>query len=110
MEASIDIAIVKGNKLTAKQKVEMLQLQRDCFLDVTAEEVEEDFCRPPVASVLAYSGGKLVACAEVFLREVAYEGCIITVGGFSPCATEGLRGKGIGTAMCHMAMGYLKER
>ena len=110
MEASIDIATVEANKLSAVQKAEMLRLQGECFPDVTAEEVGEDFCRPPVACVLAYSRGALVACVEVFLREVIYEGNAITVGGFSPCAREDVRGAGVGTAVCQAAMSYLRGR
>jgi len=107
---TIDISIIEAAKLNAEQKTEILQLQRQCFPDVSAQEVEEDFCRPPVAIVLACSQNVLVACAEVFEREIECNGRPISIGGFSPCASEGLRGKGIGTAICKAAMSYLKEQ
>ncbi len=88
----------------------MLQLQRECFRDVPAAEVEEDFCRPPVASVLASSREVLVACAEVFQREIVYKERMMTIGGFSPCTREDWRGRGIATAVCRRAMDYLKEQ
>ena len=110
MKASVNIAIVDANELNAGQKAEILRLQRECFPDVTAEEVEEDFCRPPMACVLAHSRGVLVACAEVFVRKVTYEGHAIMVGGFSPCAREDVRGQGVGTAVCRAAMDYLRGR
>ena len=110
MSVSVDIIVVEENELTDEQRQEMLQLQMWCFSDVTAKEVEEDFCRPPIASVLAYSQNVLVACAEVFKREVEYEGQPITVGGFGPCTREDSRGQGIGTKVCETAMDYLKEQ
>ncbi len=110
MDTSIDISIFEANKITAARKAEMLELQRQCFPDVSAEEVEEDFCRPPVVVALAYCLGSLAACAEIFKREIEYNGRAITIGGFSPCAREDLRGKGIGTAVCKAAMSYLREQ
>jgi GNAT superfamily N-acetyltransferase len=106
----VDVIVVEESDLTSEQASTFLQLAIQCFPDVTAEEVEEDFCRPPVARVLAYSQGELVAGAEVFSREVEYEGQAIRVGGFGPFAREDVRGQGIGTRVCQAAMNYLKEQ
>lgn len=110
MDAQVDVIVVEESELTSEQKDEMLQLQIQCFSDVTAEEVEEDFCGSPVVSVLAYSQDALVACAGVFKRKVEYERQTITIGGFGPCTREDLRGQGIGTRVCKAAMNYLKEQ
>ena len=72
MSIPADIIVVEEGDLSPEQAGAFLQLAIQCFPDVTAEEVEEDFCRPPVARVLAYSQGELVAGAEVFEREVEY--------------------------------------
>lgn len=107
----VDLVVVQESNVTPEQAEEMLRLQIACFAgQVTAEELEEDFDRPPVARVLAYHRGGLVACAEVFQRQVTYEGLAITVGGFGPCTREDLRGRGIGTRVCRSAMDYLRGR
>ena len=79
MAIAIDVSVVEDGALTSEQADTFLQLAIRCFADVTAEEVEEDFCRPPVARVLAYAGEALVAGAEVFKRVVEYEGQVVTV-------------------------------
>ena len=75
MQGHVDIIVVDEEEVTAEQADEMLRLQIACFSDqVTAEEVEEDFDRPPIARVLAYHQDSLIACAEVFKRAVEYDG------------------------------------
>jgi hypothetical protein len=59
----VDIIVVEEDDLSAEQARAFLQLAIQCFPDVTAEEVEEDFCRLPVARVLAHIQGELVAGA-----------------------------------------------
>jgi GNAT superfamily N-acetyltransferase len=111
MQGQVDIIVVDEDKVTSEQKDEMLRLQIACFSDqVTAEEVEEDFDRPATACVLAYHQGSLIACAEVFKREVEYDGQAITLGGFAPCTREDWRGQGIGTRVCKTAMDYLRQQ
>jgi GNAT superfamily N-acetyltransferase len=105
----VDIFVVAESEVAPEQKDEMHDLQIACFSgQVTAEEVEEDFISPPVARVLAYHQGELVACAEVFRRAVGYGGQTIVLGGFGPCTREDLRGQGIGTLVCKAAMDYLR--
>jgi len=109
MEMQVDIVAVKEDEVAPEQKDEMLRLQIACFSDrVTTEEVEEDFISRPIARVLAYHQGELVACAPVFKREVEYEGQTIIVGGFGPCTRKDWRGRGIGTLVCKTAMEYLR--
>ena len=109
MTIQVDIVLVEENEVAPEQGNEMLRLQIACFSgQVTAEEVEEDFDRPAVARVLAYHQDELIACAEVFKREVEYGGQTIMLGGFSPCTREDWRGRGIGTLVCKAAMDYLR--
>lgn len=110
MTIAINVSVVEEGALTPEQEDAFLQLAIQCFTDVTAEEVEEDFCRPPIARVLAYAGGDLVAGAEVFKRVVEYAGKMVAVGGFGPFTREDLRGQGIGTQVCRTAMDYLREQ
>jgi GNAT superfamily N-acetyltransferase len=105
-----DIIIAEEGDLSSERAGAFLRLAKQCFPDVTAEEAKEDFCRPSVARVLAYSRGELVAGAEVFERKVEYEGQGINVGGFGPFTREEVRGQGIGTQVCQAAMDYLTER
>ena len=111
MQGHVDIIVVDEAKLTSEQADEMLRLQIACFSDqVTIEEVEEDFDRPPVARVLAYDQDNLIACAEVFKREVEYDGQTIILGGFAPCTREDWRGQGIATRVCKTAMDSLRRQ
>jgi GNAT superfamily N-acetyltransferase len=110
METLVEIIIVEEGELTAEQKTEMLLLQKQCFSDVSAEEIEEDFCRPTAACALAYDKAALIACVELFEREIEHKEQTVKIGGFSPCTKEDLRGKGIGTEICKAAMDYLKRR
>lgn len=109
MERQVSLVVVEENRVTPVQKSEMLRLQIACFSgQATAEEVEEDFSRPSVARVLAYHQSELIACAEVFKRQVEYGGQTIILGGFSPCTREDWRGQGFGTRVCRAAMDYLQ--
>jgi len=82
----VDIAVMEEDDVSPEQKNEMLRLQIACFSNqVTAEEVEEDFNRPPVARVSANHQNKIIACAEVFKRKVEYDGQTIVIGGMGPC-------------------------
>ena len=108
--AGADIIVVNEGELAPEQESSLLKLALECFPDVTAEEVEEDFCRPAIARALAYSSCQLVGGAEVFMRQVVYEGLTIVVGGFGPFVREDMRGRGIGTAICTAVMNYLKEQ
>jgi GNAT superfamily N-acetyltransferase len=111
MAIQIEIVVMEENEVAPEQKIEMHRLQIACFSDqVTAEEVEEDFDRPPAARVLAYHQDELIACAEVFKREIIYGGQTIMLGGFGPCTREDLRGQGIGTLVCKAAIDYLQEQ
>ena len=111
MQGHVDIIVVDEDKVTSEQADEMLRLQIACFSDqVTIEEVEEDFDRPPVAHVLAYDQDNLIACAEVFKREVEYDGQTTILGGFAPCTREDWRGQGIATRVCKTAMDYLRRQ
>ncbi len=105
----VDIVVVEEREVILEQKSEMLHLQKACFSgQVTAQEVEEDFNRPSIARILAYHQDELVACAQVFKREVEYDGQTIIVGGFGPCTREDWCGQGIGTLVCKAAMDYLR--
>lgn len=106
----IDVKIIDEPELTSAQKDAFHQLAVQCFPDVSAEEAEEDFCSEPSARVLAYRRGELVAGAEVYRREVLYEGQAVVVGGFGPFVREDLRNAGLGTCLCRAAMDTLRDR
>lgn len=110
-EALVDVVVIEAGEAGPELQDEILQLQIACFADqVTAEEIEEDFVRPPVAWVVARHQGELIAVAEVFQRQIAYQGQAISLGGLSPCTRADWRGRGIGTRICRAAMDYLAGR
>ena len=89
----------------------MLCLQIACFADqVTEEELEEDFDRPVDARVFAYYRDEMIACAEVFMRDVIYQDEIIRIGGFGPCTKKEYRKRGVGTQICKVAKRYLEAQ
>lgn len=111
VEISADIVVVEAHQAGPALQHEMLQLQIACFAgQVTAQEIEEDFCRPCVAWVLARHEKELIAVAEVFQRRIEYMGQEILLGGLSPCTRAAWRGRGIGTRICRAAMAYLSDR
>ena len=111
METNVDIVIVEEANVSQEQKSEMLRLQIACFSgQVNAEEIEEDFDRPSVARVLACHQYDLIACADIFMRQVEYEGQTISIGGMGPCTREDWRGQGVGTRVCKTAMDYLRKQ
>jgi len=110
MSVSVEVLVIPESDLVQEQKDAFLQLAIQCFPDVTAEEAEEDFCSEPVARVLAYRRGELVAGAEMYRREVTYEGRVLVVGGFGPFVREDLRNAGVGTRVCRAAMDSLREQ
>lgn len=110
METGVSVFVVDEDSVSSTQKDEMLGLQIACFSDqVTSDELEEDFNRPPIARVLAYHQHELIACAEVFKRQVEYDKRAIVVGGMGPCTREDWRGQGVGTLVCKAAMNYLQD-
>jgi GNAT superfamily N-acetyltransferase len=104
------VDLVYQHDLTDEQRRDVRQLQASCFSDVPYEELMEDFVAPSIAKVLAYSGHELLGCVSVFKRRIEHEGRQILLGGFGgTCTREDMRGRGIGTRVCEVAMECLRR-
>ena len=83
-------------------------LTQECFNDLVATELEEDFTASPVSLVLCSLDMALVGCAGTFLREITYEGDKILLGGIGGvCTRADMRGRGVATSVCRIALEFL---
>jgi predicted N-acetyltransferase YhbS len=106
----LPLRVIQLAQLTAEQTAERYQLRAQCFADVTADQLREDFVAPSIASVLAYEGEALVGCASVVKRGIAYEGKAIQLGGIGGvCTRADRRGRGIGSRVCQSALDLLRK-
>lgn len=110
LPTNLTTRLVYQADLTETQHRDIHQLQVQCFSDVPYEELMEDFVAPSMAKVVAYTGETLVGCVAVYKRAIEHDGRQIVIGGFGgTCTREDLRGLGIGTAVCRMAMTTLEQ-
>lgn len=107
---SINYKLVKQEDLTDDEFAAISKVQSICFSNVSDNEANEDFYASPVIRIMAYDNEKLVGCADIHLRECEFESSKYLLGGPSGfCVVENMRGKGIGSKLCELAMNYLKE-
>ncbi|RIK36609.1 MAG: hypothetical protein DCC55_26825 [Chloroflexi bacterium] len=99
------------DELTDRQRTEVFHLQvQHCFGDVPGAEIEEDFFTEAVSRVLCYHQDELVGCAGTRVRDIAYDGRSVRLGGISGvCTHRGFRGQGIATRVCQRAVQFLAE-
>lgn len=104
------VLVVRAEHLTDEQRGHVRELQSRCFANVPYEALMEDFVAESMAKVLAYHEGGLAGCVSVFRRLIEYEGRSITLGGYGgTCTREDMRGRGVGTRVCQVAMDVLRR-
>lgn len=113
LPADLSVELVYQDDLTAVHRQDVRDLQDLCFPDDPEDEIQENmeyFVARSIAKVLAYSAGELLGCVSVFRREIQHEGREIILGGFGgTCTREDVRGRGIGTTVCQVAMDCLRR-
>ncbi len=113
LPADLRVEPVYHDDLTEAQRRSVRDLQDRCFPDDPEGEIwenEEYFVARSIAKVLAYSGGELVGCVSVFRREIEHERRQVVLGGFGgTCTREDMRGRGVGTRVCEVAMDCLRR-
>lgn len=94
--------------MTEALRADKHALQVACFADVPAGEIFDYFVAEAMGSVLAWYGVEMVGCVSVFKRTITFEGRLVTLGGYGgTCTREDLRGQGIGSRVCSVAMDTL---
>ena len=103
--------LIYEGEVTQTQRDEMHQLQVACFSDVPYDEIMEDFVAAPIARVLSYHDAVMVGCVSVYKRTIIYAGQPVVMGGFGgTCTRTDMRGRGVGTAVCRVAMDALHAK
>lgn len=104
----LTVEYIPARDMTDRLRAEKHALQVRCFADVPAEEIFEYFVAEPIGSVLAWHGDEMVGCVSVFKRTITFAGRPVTLGGYGgTCTREDLRGQGIGSRLCRVAMDTL---
>lgn len=97
--------------MTEAMRAEKHALQVACFATVPAEEIYDYFVAESIGSVLAWRGDEMVGCVSVFDRTITVEGERVRLGGYGgTCTRSDVRGRGIGSRVCRVAMDTLRER
>lgn len=101
--------IVSEKDLSLKQLEEIKLLNKECFANISQEEVDEDFIAESFARVIAYNKNNAVGTLHLYKRDNNFEGKEVVLGGIGGvCVTESERGKGIATKMCEEGLKRLK--
>ena len=107
--SELRVAYIPESDMTDAMRGDKHALQVACFADVPAEEIFDHFVAEPIGSVLAWSGDVMVGCVSVFKRSITFEGRPVTLGGYGgTCTRADLRGRGIGSRVCGVAMEALR--
>ncbi len=109
--SSASLILVPESELSAQQKQGLIELERQCFGDVSLKECEECFYAEVHARVLAYSKGRLVGCLILHKRKIEFDGREITMGGaVGACVSSDIRGRGISQKLIKKGLAVLKEQ
>lgn len=102
--------IVDETDLSPIQLGAKKSLEQECFGDVDAQEIEENFIAAPFGRIFALYRGVIVGMLSLYLREVKFDGKSILVGGLGGvCVTKPERSKGVATEMLYEGLAILKE-
>jgi len=105
---TLRVIYVPAGEMTDAMRADKHALQVACFADVPAEEIFDYFVAEPIGSVLAWYRNEMVGCVSVFKRTITFEERPVTLGGYGgTCTREDLRGQGIGSRVCGVAMDTL---
>lgn len=104
----LTVEYIPDRGMTEAMRADKHALQVVCFADVPAGEIFDYFVAEPIGSVLAWHGEEMVGCVSVFKRVITFAGRPVTLGGYGgTCTREDLRGQGIGSRLCRVAMDTL---
>jgi predicted N-acetyltransferase YhbS len=106
----IHIKTIPEERLTLEQKTAVTALLKDCFSDVSQEDIEECFIAESFARVFAYSKIELVGHLRLCKRIVEFEGKNVILGGLGGvCVSQRFRRMKIGTRMMKKGLQILED-
>lgn len=104
------IELVKAVDITRSQQIGLDTLNRECFGDVPAQEIAENFIAEPFAYLFAMIGKQMISRVALFKREALFEGQKILLGGIGGvCVTTIHRHHGVASSMLKRALATLKS-
>ncbi len=104
------IELVRVGELTPDQQTGLEALNHECFGDVPAQEIAENFIAEPLAYLFAMIGTEMISRVALFKREVVFAGQNIMVGGIGGvCVTTAHRHHGVASSMLKRALLILRE-
>jgi len=107
---TITLRIVPEKKINSTHKESIKRLQDECFGDVDASSIEEDFIAESFARIFAYSNGTMVGMLRLFKRKVEFAGKNFLLGGLGGvCVAVSMRRMGVASAMVKKGLVQLKK-
>ena len=104
------IELAKAEEITPDQQAGLATLNQECFGDVPAQEITDNFIAEPFAYLFAMIGKQVISRVALFKREVIFAGQKIMVGGIGGvCVTTKHRHHGVASSMLKRALLVLKE-
>jgi predicted GNAT family N-acyltransferase len=105
-----NIELVKAGELTKEQETGLTALNIECFGDVPAKEIEENFYAEPFAYLFAFINDRMISRVALFKRNLAFAGRPITVGGIGGvCVSKEFRHHGVASSLLKRALIVLKS-
>lgn len=105
------VRIILKSWNSAHRDARVKKLQQHCFSDVDPKDIEECFYAVGFAVLIALIDNKVVGQAELFKRNIEFDGKNIVVGGIGGvCVQKNLRKKGIASKLILRGLEILKDK
>lgn len=105
------VKIILKSWNSAHRDTRVRMLQKHCFSDVDPKDIEECFYAVGFAVLIALIGNKVVGQAELFKRNIEFDGKNFVVGGIGGvCVQESLRRRGIASKLIRRGLEILKDK
>jgi len=106
----LELVFVSLSGLTPGQTQRIKELQKECFSDVSREDIQQCFIAEGFGWIFAYENGIIVGQIELHSRTVLFEGKQVSLGGLGgTCVTAVARTRGIAKAMVKKGLEILRQ-
>jgi predicted GNAT family N-acyltransferase len=103
------IEFIKVTDISPDQQAGLEVLNQECFGDVSAKEIAENFIAKPFGYLFAMIGKEMISRVALFKREVVFANQTMLVGGIGGvCVTTLHRHHGVASSMLKRAILILK--
>jgi predicted N-acetyltransferase YhbS len=108
-EQGLEVVFAPVGELTSGQIQRMGELRKECFSQVSREEVQECFIAKAFGWIFAYENGLIVGQVGLHSRTVSFEGKQIALGGLGgTCVTAAARNRGIAKVIVEKGLEILR--